>query len=137
MSNVKVVQRVYDLFSAGKLNEIPELLTDNFEWTFYGPEQLPWSGTYIGRSGVEKFFEIVGELIEVEHFDTSEYIDAGDWVVVRGTSQARILATEVRYTTNWVNIFTLRDGRICRLHDLYETASVVLALQAGRSPEKR
>jgi ketosteroid isomerase-like protein len=52
-----------------------------------------------------------------------------------GISRARVLATGARYQTTWANVFSFRDGRICRLLDLYETASVVAALRTGRCPE--
>ena len=129
MSNVDVVRLVYSRFAANEMARIPELLTDDFEWIYYGPDELPWAGTYVGRAGVDRFFRIVDNLIEIEHFEPREFIDAGERVVVLGGSRARVLATGARYQTEWANIFTLRDGRICRLLDLYETASVVRALR--------
>lgn len=135
-TNVEVVRSVFERFSEGRIDLIHELLTEDFEWTFYGPEELPWAGTYIGGEGVDRFFEIVGGLIEVEEFEAREFIDAGETVVVLGTSTARVLATGARYTTNWSNTFTLRDGRICRLLDLYETGTVLLTLLPERTASR-
>jgi ketosteroid isomerase-like protein len=137
MSNVDVVRRVYEHFAAGEIQEIHALLAEDFEWTYYGPDELPWAGTYVGREGVDRFFRIVNDLIEIEHFEPREFIPAGDRVIVLGSSHARVLATGARYETEWANIFTVLDGRICRLLDLYETASVVRALQEHRVMERR
>jgi ketosteroid isomerase-like protein len=135
VNSVETVRHVYDLFSAGKLEEIPDLATEDFTWEYCGPPELPWAGTYVGRSGIERFFGIVQDLIEVEHFEPTEFIHGGERVVALGISRARVLATGARYQTTWANVFSFRDGRICRLLDLYETASVVAALRTGRCPE--
>lgn len=132
MSGADVVRRVYDLFEEGRIDAIPDLLADDFHWEYVGPEELPWAGTYVGRAGVERFFALVGDLIEVEKFTVLDYIESGDRVVTVGTSEARILANGARYKAQWINIFTLDQGRIAGLLDLYDTGSVLAALRGER-----
>jgi uncharacterized protein len=130
--NVDVVRTFFQLFSDGRLDEMKGLLTDDFEWTYHGPESLPWAGVYRGSAGFDKFFEIVHRLIEVQEFDPYEYLDAGDAVVVLGVSRTRILANDATYEAQWMNVFRLRGGRIFQYLDLFDTASVVEALQRPR-----
>nr|WP_052477671.1 nuclear transport factor 2 family protein [Kibdelosporangium sp. MJ126-NF4]CEL13235.1 Ketosteroid isomerase-related protein [Kibdelosporangium sp. MJ126-NF4]CTQ98926.1 Ketosteroid isomerase-related protein [Kibdelosporangium sp. MJ126-NF4] len=135
MSSAALVRKVFDLFGEARLTEIRDLLSDDFEWTFFGPEELPWADTYLGHEGFDRFFATVAKHIEVEQFDVSEYIEAGDRVVAIGTSSARFLRTDVRYHTNWINVFTVNGGKITRLLDLYETATVVEALRVAAAGE--
>ncbi|MFC6879171.1 MULTISPECIES: nuclear transport factor 2 family protein [Actinomadura] len=130
LTNVGIVRRVYELFGGGDVTAIHELLSEDFHWDYFGPPELPWAGTYVGRQGVDRFFEIVGGLIEVEEFEALQYTAEGDRVVAFGTSSARVLASGARYTTHWVNIFTLAGGRITRLLDVYDTGTVLAALRA-------
>jgi len=95
VNNVETVRRVYDLFSTGDLEEIPDLATEDFTWEYCGPPELPWAGTYVGRSGIDRFFGIVQDLIEVEHLEPTEFINGGERVVALGISRARVLATGV------------------------------------------
>lgn len=129
-ANIDVVRRIYDLFADGDENGMRSLLADDFEWDFYGPSSIPWAGKYRGVEGFDQFFARVREVVEVEHFEPREFIGADDRVVVLGISRSRVLASGARYEAQWANVFTLRDGRITRLIDLYETASVVRALEA-------
>lgn len=127
-SNVEVVRRIYDLFAAGDEDGMRALLSEDFEWEFYGPRSIPWAGTYRGVAGFDAFFANVRGVVEVEHFEPHEFIASQDRVVVLGISRARVLASGANYEAQWVNVFTLKNGKITRLLDLYETASVVRAL---------
>jgi ketosteroid isomerase-like protein len=129
--NVDVVRAFFRLFSEGRLDDIKkQLLTDDFEWIYHGPAALPWAGVYHGHDGFDRFFEIVRGLIEVQELDAYEYLDAGDSVVVLGVSRTRILANDARYEAHWMNVFRVRDGRIAQYLDLYDTGSVIEALNA-------
>ncbi|MBT2508658.1 nuclear transport factor 2 family protein [Streptomyces sp. ISL-98] len=130
--NVDVVRRFFQLFEEGRLEDIESLLSEDFEWIYHGPKSLPWAGTYRGVTGFREFFTVVRGLIEVQECDAYDYLDAGDRVVVLGVSRTRILANDARYEAQWMNVFTVHDGLITRYLDLYDTASVVEALNAPR-----
>lgn len=129
-TNLEVVRRIYEMFAADDEDGMRALLADDFEWEFYGPRSIPWAGKYRGVEGFDAFFANVRGVVEVEHFEPREFISAGDRVVVLGISRARVLGSGAGYEAQWANVFTLENGRITRLLDLYETASVVRALEA-------
>ncbi|MFJ9469362.1 nuclear transport factor 2 family protein [Streptomyces caniferus] len=128
--NVEVIRRFFRLFDEGRLEDIEALLSPDFEWIYHGPTSLPWAGTYRGVEGFREFFTLVRGLIEVQECEAYDYLDAGDRVVVLGVSRTRILANDARYEAQWMNVFTVHDGLITRYLDLYDTASVVAALNA-------
>ncbi|MCI4066895.1 nuclear transport factor 2 family protein [Micromonospora sp. R77] len=126
-----VVRRFFTLFDQGDLDAIRELLDPDFEWIYHGPPALPWAGVYRGTAGFDRFFEIVRGLIRVHECVPHRFIAAGDEVVVLGVSRTEVLANGARYEAQWMNVFTVHDGRIVRYLDLYDTASVVEALRAA------
>jgi ketosteroid isomerase-like protein len=135
--NVNVVRAFFRLFSQGQLDDIKkQLLTDDFEWIYHGPPTLPWAGRYLGHDGFDRFFDIVHGLIEVQELEANEYLDAGDSVVVLGVSRTRILANDARYEAHWMNVFRVREGRIAQYLDLYDTGSVIDALNRPRERGK-
>lgn len=132
--NVAIVRGLFDLFGSNRIDEMRAAFADDFEWTYHGPAEVPWAGTYRGPGALDRFLAIVRGVIELDRFEATEFLGCGDRVVVLGTSGARVIASGAHYDTPWVNVFTLRDGRVTRLIDLYETASIVKALRAAPSP---
>jgi ketosteroid isomerase-like protein len=130
-SNIAVVRHIYDLFAAGDRDGMRALLAEDFEWDYFGPSSIPWAGKYRGVAGFDRFFANVAGVIEPIAFEPREFIDAGERVVVLGISRARAVASGACYEARWANVFWLEGGRIKRLFDLYDTASVMTALQAG------
>ena len=124
-----VVRRFFDLFDKGDLEAIKELLDPEFEWGYHGPPSLPWAGVYRGTAGFDRFFTIVRGLIKVRECVPYRYLEAGDEVVVLGVSRTDVLANGASYEAQWMNVFTVHNGRIARYLDLYDTASVVEALR--------
>ncbi|MEU7062738.1 nuclear transport factor 2 family protein [Streptomyces sp. NPDC053429] len=127
--NVEVIRLFFRLFEEGRLGDIEPLLAPDFEWVYHGPASLPWAGVYRGVAGFREFFAVVRELIQVQECTAYDYLDAGDRVVVLGVSRTLVLANGARYEAQWMNVFTIRDGLISRYLDLYDTASVVEALE--------
>ncbi|MET7878404.1 MULTISPECIES: nuclear transport factor 2 family protein [Micromonospora] len=129
-----VVRRFFDLFDKGDLPAIKGLLDPEFEWIYHGPPSLPWAGVYHGEVGFDRFFEIVRGLIRVRECVPYRFIAAGDEVVVLGVSRTDVIANGAEYEAQWMNVFTVRDGLIVRYLDLYDTATVVEALQKSAGP---
>ncbi|MEV7510398.1 nuclear transport factor 2 family protein [Streptomyces sp. NPDC091201] len=127
--DVDLIRTFFRLFDEGRLTDIEALLAPDFEWTYHGPASLPWAGVYRGVEGFRAFFGIVRDLIRVQECEAQEYLDAGDRVVVLGVSRTLVLANGARYEAPWINVFTVRDGLISRYLDLFDTASVVEALE--------
>ena len=128
---LELVKDIYRKFASGAREELTELVTEDFEWRYCGPSSIPWAGVYRGPRGVTEFFARVEKTVELERFDPREFIDGSDRVVVIGSSRARVRASGKTYESTWVNVFKTRDGRVSELLDLYDTAEIVRALDAG------
>jgi ketosteroid isomerase-like protein len=129
--NLGAVRRAYDSFARDDVASLHAALADDFEWSYLGPGSIPWAGTYRGREGFDRFFEVVRAHVALELFAPQQFWDAGETIIVMGMSRGRILATNVVYEATWINLFALERGRVKKLVELYDTATLVAALEAA------
>jgi uncharacterized protein len=86
MSNVDTARSAYDAFGSGDLNALRDSFAEDAVWVT--SDELPLGGAVTGRD------EIIGNFAQIPNYWTSfsvdpeEFIDAGDYVVVRGTQRA-------------------------------------------------
>jgi len=86
MSNVDTARSAYEAFSRGDLGALREDFAENAVWVT--SDELPLGGAVEGRDA------ILGNFAQIPNYWTSfsvepeEFIDAGEYVVVRGTQRA-------------------------------------------------
>jgi uncharacterized protein len=86
MSNVDTARSAYEAFGRGDLAALKEMLAEDSTW--YTSDELPLGGETQGADA------IIGDFAQIPNYWTSfkvepeEFIDAGEWVVVRGTQRA-------------------------------------------------
>jgi uncharacterized protein len=131
--NVRTVRRLYAcFFGQGDIPGALRLLTDDVEWWVAGPgEILPWAGTRRGREQMGRFLAAFPETLEIQAFEPGEFVAKGETVVVLGWERARVKPTGRLCETEWVMVFTLRDGKIARFRQYHDTAAWVAAYGAG------
>ena len=126
--NVKTVLDLYAAFGRGDVPAILDLLADDVDWWFFGPKEIPFAGRYRGRGEMMKFFGTVGETVEVEQFGPEEGpIARDDRIIVLGRERVKVKATGRTFETHWVHVFTLRNGKVTRLREYYDTATMAAA----------
>jgi hypothetical protein len=86
MSNVDTARSAYEAFGRGDLAALQESFTEDAAWVT--SDELPLGGEVKGRD------EILANFAQIPNYWTSfsvepeEFIDAGDYVIVRGTQRA-------------------------------------------------
>ena len=86
MSNVDTARSAYESFGRGDLEALKEDFAEDGTWLT--SDELPLGGETRGRD------EILANFAQIPNYWTSfsvepeEFIDAGDWVIVRGTQRA-------------------------------------------------
>ena len=69
----------------------------------------------------------------VEEFTPEQFVARDDQVIVFGHERMRTRAGGRVYGTDWVHVFTMRDGKIVGFREYTDTATIVEALrQEGR-----
>jgi uncharacterized protein len=125
--NKQLVMRGYQFFQAGNIESLLQLFSDDIEWIGYQAEFVPFSRDYHGKQDVAQFFAELGQAQEAELFEPQEVIAEGDKVVVMGQAQWTVRATGNHYGYPWVHAFTIRDGKIARFQQYYDSAATEAA----------
>jgi uncharacterized protein len=129
--NSELVQQAYQHFKNGDIQSILGLLSEDVEWKLFEIEGVPFSGTRHGSERVGEFFSQVFDTEEVLHFEPRELVAQGDKVVVLGDYAWRVKSTGREYESDFVHIFTVRDGKVARFQEFMDTAVVGAAYRGS------
>ena len=128
--NVRIVEQGYEAFRRGDIPAVLNLMAESVEWETPGGDAIPHAGTRRGQAGVAEFFQILDETEEVQQFEPRTMLSQGEIVVALGHYRARVKSTGRVVGCDWVHVFTVRDGRITKFQEFYDTAAVASAYQA-------
>lgn len=110
MSNVDIARSAYEAFGRGDLATLKDLLSEDSTWLT--SDELPLGGESRGRDN------IIGNFAEIPNYWSSfsvepeEFIDGGDWVVVRGTQRASNDGGS--FESPFAHLIKFADGQIVR-----------------------
>lgn len=119
----EVVQRVYEAFGRRDIPGLLELVADRVDWECVGPSSVAYTGRRRTRDEVAKFFADIPKSDDIHVFEPREYLEAGDHVTVLGWERSTALDTGKPFETEWVHVFTVKDGKVTRWRGLFDTAS--------------
>ena len=122
-----VIEQFYENLQSGNFEGAMGLMSDSIEIIFYGPPEIPMTGTYLGKDGIARFFDILGQNIELYEFVPTEFIAEGNQVAVIGRERSKVRNTGKVFDVNWVQVWDVENNKIMRLRDFFDTASMVSA----------
>ena len=126
--NEEIVRQAYQSYVNNDLESVLNICSDEIEWKAFGPpDLLPYAGVHRGRDQIARYFQILDDSEESNHLVPEEFIAIGDRVIVFGNYRARVNATGERFDTDFVHVFTLKDGKLTNFRDFYDTSAVVKA----------
>ena len=134
-ANLATVRAIYDALFGGDEAAVMAVMHDDAELEVYGPPAIPFAGLHRGRADLERFFATVAEHIHRDPADATpavhETIVQGDKVVAIGVDRVTSRSTGSTCESWWVHVFDLRDGKVARVREFFDTAA---ALEAFRGP---
>ena len=127
--NIQVARDAYAAFLRGDINAILTMLDDHVEWqAVIGTEGVaPHAGLRKGRAAVGQFFEQVAGAIKFDRFEPREFIAQGDQVAVVGHYTGKTLPNDGPFDTEWVMVFTMRNGKVTKFREFTDSAQLVRA----------
>jgi len=131
--NIVVVQQAYNNFKTGNIRALVDQMTDDVVWQLPEIKNVAIAGTRRGREGVTDFFATVARDQEVLEFEPREIVAQNDKVVSLGHYKWRIKETGRDFASDFVHIFTIRDGRIAGFREHFDSAVVAAAYQKAMS----
>jgi len=129
--NIKVVQEAYASFGRGDIEALLGSLDENVEWVLPGEGLIPQAGTYRGRDGVARFFQLLNETTEFAAFEPQEFLAQGDRVIALGTYKGKARATGRPFESSWAMSFLLRDGKVLKFREYTDTGAIGSAFAAS------
>jgi ketosteroid isomerase-like protein len=110
MSNVDTAQAAYEAFGRGDLETLREMLAEDGTW--FSSDELPLGGETRGRDAIIEDFAQIPNYWSSFSVEPEEFIDAGDWVVVRGTQRAGNEGDS--FESPFAHLMKFADGKIVR-----------------------
>lgn len=129
MDNVQIVRQVYRYF--GEKN-VPGILTHfdkDVVWERPGAPDIPFSGTFNGHEGLIKFFTLVAQSVKISEFLPKKFLSDEDTVAVIGDDEAEVISTGKKYKTHWIQVFTLKNGKVIHGRVYIDTLQIARAFQ--------
>jgi uncharacterized protein len=124
--NAKLVKSVMDDAMRGDLAPLLAALTEDALIKAILPEGTPISGDgFRGREGVVRYFQALGEVMEILGLEGVEYIASADKVVALGVEKARVRRTGTIFECETATVFTMREGKIAKIAALADMTTIV------------
>jgi uncharacterized protein len=122
-SPLSVVKQSYAAFGRGDIPAIVDLIADQVDWQDVCPASEPYSGLRRNPAEVAKFFSESAQVDEIKKFEPREFIVAGENVTVLGYMEGYARDTKQEFRTDFVHVFTVRNGKITRWRGFLNTAA--------------
>jgi ketosteroid isomerase-like protein len=129
--NTRIVQDAYAAFARGDVQTLLGYFDDNIVWkpvTGAGAH-VPTAGERRGKAAVGEFFKTVSETVNFERFEPREFVAEKDKVVALGYYTAKA-PTGRRFESDFVMVFTLRDGKVVQFQEFSDSAAINAAYDA-------
>lgn len=95
----------------GDIGAVIGSLTEDVVWINHASAAAPTSGVFHGKDGVQTFFELVNDTLDISKFDVRTIIADG-YVVVWIDSVATVRRNGKAIEGPMVHWMTLRDGKL-------------------------
>jgi ketosteroid isomerase-like protein len=125
----QVVQQAYAAFGRGDVQGVLDLLTDDVDWRFLASQGVPSAGRFTGKQQVKQWFGKLAETDDIQKFEPREFLEGPNHVTVLGWEQTRPRPNGDVFESEWVHVFTLKDGKVSRWVGTLDTAAYVAAVR--------
>lgn len=121
--NIALVESLYAAFGRGDIDSIVAAMASDAIIGLDGrPSDVPCLGHHKGHAGVRQFFKVLAETHDITSFTPQEYYADADKVFVIGRYGWTMKPSGVKGESDWVHIWTIRNGKVAVLRSLNDTA---------------
>lgn len=122
-TTMNLARRGYEAFARGDVRTILSLFAEDLDWEFIGPGSLPYTGKRRTHEQLANFFSELAGSEDIQAFEPREFIDAGEHVTVLGWERARARDSDKLYESEWVHVFSGKNGKLTRWRGFMNTAA--------------
>lgn len=127
--NTALVQDAYAAYGRGDVEHVLACMSPQVEWEIPAVPALAFTGKRHGRDEVADYFRQVVEKQDLRAFTPREFIAQGDKVVVLGHGAWTAKDTGQDFESDWVHVFTVKDGRIAAFREFMDAHVAVEAFR--------
>jgi uncharacterized protein len=127
--NVRLVQNVYASFAKHDIQSILASLSPDVEWGESGNPYNPAAGTRHGHAGFLEWLNIGRQSEDILLLETRKFLAENDSVAVIGYTKCLAKQTNQTYETDFVHLVTLKDGKISRFQEFFDTYAAAEAFR--------
>lgn len=127
--NTATAQQAYANFKTGNIDALLNQMADDVDWELPEVPGMPFAGARKGREAVTDFFAKVAEAQDVIEFEPREFIAQGDKVVSLGNYRWRVKETGREFASDFVHVFTVKNGKIAAFREHFDTARAAAAYE--------
>jgi ketosteroid isomerase-like protein len=120
-ANIETVKRLYSTFAQGDISGILAMLHPQVEWGEPGNPFNPAAGTRYGHAGFLEWLQIGKESEEILILEPQTFLSNHDTVAVIGYTKCLAKPTGKTYETDFVHVVTLKEGKIVRFREFFDT----------------
>jgi ketosteroid isomerase-like protein len=131
--NLAIVQGAYNDFKTGDIQALLARMSEDATWQLPEIAGVALAGRRTGRDSVAEFFATVARDQDVIEFSPGEFVAQGDKVVSLGHYKWRVKETGREFESDFVHVFTIRDGKIAAFREYFDTAAAAAAYQKALS----
>lgn len=121
IENIKIIKRLYALFAEKNINSILEMLSPDVEWGEPANPFNPAGGTRYGHQGFLEWLNIGKENEDILILEPRKMLTDDDTVAVLGYIKCLAIPTEKTYESDFVHIITIKDGKILKFQEFFDT----------------
>jgi ketosteroid isomerase-like protein len=124
VSNQQILEQTFRHYAAGNMSAVLSSFDKDIVWVRPGEPSIPFSGIFKGIEEVTKMFAIVATTLTFKAFSPGKICTDDDTVVVLGHDMAEVVATGKTYSSDWVQAFTFKDGKIIYVKVYLDTKTI-------------
>lgn len=125
-ASTDVARAAYEAFGRGDIPAIVNLLSDDVDWRFAGSKRLAYTGRF-KKSQIMQWFADIAAVDDVQAFEPREFIASGEHVTVIGWERCGAIPSRKIFETEWVHVFTVKNGKITRFWGMYDSEASAAA----------
>jgi ketosteroid isomerase-like protein len=116
-----VVAAAYRAFAARDVPALLDVLAPDVTWGQPDNPHIPSAGTRHGVAGVVEWLQIGNATEDVQEMQPRRIVIDGDLAVVIGFMRVVVRATGAGYEMDFVHLIEVRDGRVVRFQEFFDT----------------
>jgi ketosteroid isomerase-like protein len=132
-SNVLMLQRLFAALVQGNLQPLVASFAEDIDWEIFAPAVVPFGGACRGREQAALALQKNFGAWQIVQGEIRDVIAQGNQVVVVGYDRGLFKPLGRSVEVNYVQVFTIVDGKIVKFREFADTIALEKQLSRGEA----